>query len=70
MPGYQLRCRSRFFVHFMQVYLMRFKEPFLSRAVLKVMYACAALVSVLMFLDVALTRRIHPLETQTLLIFL
>lgn len=49
---------------------MRFKEPFLSRAVLKVMYACAALVSVLMFLDVALTRRIHPLETQTLLIFL
>lgn len=58
-----------FFVHFMQAYLQRFKEPFLSRAVLKVMYVCAGLVSVLMILDVALTQRIHPLETQMLLIF-
>jgi two-component system sensor histidine kinase ComP len=58
-----------FFVHFMQVYLLRFNEPFLSRLVLKVMYACAGLVTLLMILDVVLTRPIHPLETQTLLIF-
>ncbi|MBY9077982.1 sensor histidine kinase [Paenibacillus sp. HN-1] len=58
-----------FFVHFMQVYLQRFKEPFLSRLVLKVMYACSGLVAIMMILDVALTQPIHPLETQTLLVF-
>lgn len=58
-----------FFVHFMQVYLMRFKEPFLSWMMLKVMYACAGLVTLLMVLDVVMSRPIHPLETETLLIF-
>ncbi|BFH60192.1 sensor histidine kinase [Paenibacillus azoreducens] len=58
-----------FFVHFMQAYLRRFQEEFVSRAGLRFLYILAFLIGVLMTLSVIPGIPIHPLETASLLVF-